>query len=154
MIQLLKHKLNFNANKMQINSRYLHFHIKLKKTWSKRIAHIFLMMLLFIATAFLEALNINSKPGRVVFIKTFTTVTKHHGHKQAGEEEINFIYPSRLTAHHWGKTGQELKRDRSLEAGADGKAMSGCCLLACSASFVTELRITHNALGPPLTITN
>lgn len=58
------------------------------------------MMLLFIATAFLEALNINSKPGRVVFIKTFTTVTKHHGHKQAGEEEINFIYPSRLTAHH------------------------------------------------------
>jgi hypothetical protein len=57
-------------------------------------------MLLFIATAFLEALNINSKPGRVVFIKTFTTVTKHHGHKQAGEEEINFIYPSRLTAHH------------------------------------------------------
>ena len=50
------------------------------------------MMLLFIATAFLEALNINSKPGRVVFIKTFTTVTKHHDQKQAGEDRAYSAY--------------------------------------------------------------
>lgn len=33
------------------------------------------------------------------------------------------------------KSGQELKQDRNLEAGADAEAMEGGCLLVCSACF-------------------
>jgi hypothetical protein len=36
-----------------------------------------------------------------------------------------------IIVHHWRKSGQELKQDWNLEAGADAEAMEGCCLLAC-----------------------
>ena len=58
---------------------------------------------------------------------------------------------------HRRKPRQELKQDRNFEAGADAKAMEGCCLLAFSC-FLIEARTTsphtRNGLGPPTLITN
>jgi hypothetical protein len=52
-------------------------------------------------------------------------------------ERVGLAYTSRsVTVHHGKKSGQELKQDRNLEAGADAEAMEGCCLLACSAAFI------------------
>lgn len=44
----------------------------------------------------------------------------HHDQKQVGEERV----------YYQRKSG--LKQDKNLEAGADGEAMEGCCLLAYS----------------------
>jgi hypothetical protein len=57
---------------------------------------------------------------------------KHHEQTNLGRK--GFIQPT--LPHHRSsskKLRQELKQDRSLEAGTDAEAMEGCCLLACSA---------------------
>jgi hypothetical protein len=59
-----------------------------------------------------------------------------------------------IAVHHQRKSGRELTQGRNLEAGADAEAMVGCCLLACSASCLVELRPAHNGLGPSQSITN
>jgi hypothetical protein len=50
---------------------------------------------------------------------------------------------------HGRKSGQGLKQDRSLEAGADAEAMDGCWLLACSACFLIEHRATSPRMVLP-----
>jgi len=40
--------------------------------------------------------------------------------------------------HHQRKLGQELKKGRNLETGADAEATEGCHLLACS-SWLAQL---------------
>jgi hypothetical protein len=61
------------------------------------------------------------------------TMTK----KQVGEERVYWAYTSisLLTL----KSGQELNQGRILEAGVDGEAMEGCCLLACSHALLSLL---------------
>jgi hypothetical protein len=44
---------------------------------------------------------------------------------------------------------QKLKQGANLEAGADGEAMEGCCLLVCSAYFLIEPRTTSPRMAPP-----
>ena len=57
---------------------------------------------------------------------------QHHGQYQVGEERAYLAYTSTLLFHHQRKSGQELKQDRALEAGADAEAMEGCCVLVYS----------------------
>jgi len=45
-------------------------------------------------------------------------------------------------------SGQELKQDRNLEAGADAEAMEESCLLACSACFLIEPRTISPGMAP------
>jgi hypothetical protein len=47
------------------------------------------------------------------------------------------------------KSGKELKQGWNLEAGADAEAVERCCLLACSACFLIELRTTSPGMAPP-----
>jgi hypothetical protein len=53
-----------------------------------------------------------------------------------------------IVVYHWRKLGQELKQGRILEAVADAEAMEECCLLACSAWFLTEPRTTTPGVEP------
>jgi hypothetical protein len=54
-----------------------------------------------------------------------------------------------ITVHHQRKSGQELKQDRNLEAGADAEALERCCLLACSGCFLIEPRTTRLDIASP-----
>ena len=47
-----------------------------------------------------------------------------------GEEMVNFIL--QLIVHHPGKSREELKRGKKLEAGTDVEVMEECCLFAWS----------------------
>lgn len=69
-----------------------------------------------------------------------TTMTKAHWE---GKEHFHTI------VHHWRKSGQEVKQDRTLEA------IEECCLLACSL-WRAQPRggPTHKGLGPPPLITS
>ena len=58
-------------------------------------------------------------------------VRRHHDQKQLGEERVYFSLHFHITGQHGGKSGQELKQWRNLEAGADAEAVEGCYLLAC-----------------------
>lgn len=42
--------------------------------------------------------------------------------KQLREKRVYFILYFQVTVHHWGKSGQELKQDRNLEAGTEAEA--------------------------------
>jgi hypothetical protein len=49
---------------------------------------------------------------------------KYHDHSNLGRKEF-------ITVPYCRKSGQELKQDRILEAGADAEAMERGCTLAC-----------------------
>ena len=55
-----------------------------------------------------------------------------------------------ITVRLQRKSGQELKQDRNLEAGADAEAteglLTGILLMACSACFLREPRITSSEM--------
>jgi hypothetical protein len=56
--------------------------------------------------------------------------------KQAREKKVClFIYlfglHFNITYHHQRKSGQEIKRGKNLEAGADAEVVERCCLLDC-----------------------
>jgi hypothetical protein len=52
--------------------------------------------------------------------------------KPLGQERVYFSLQFPITVHHCGKSQQELRQGRNLEAGTDAEAMEGgVCLLAC-----------------------
>jgi hypothetical protein len=51
--------------------------------------------------------------------------------KQVGEKRVYSAYTFHIAFHHQRKSGLKLTQGRNLEAGADAKAMEGCCLLDC-----------------------
>jgi hypothetical protein len=66
--------------------------------------------------------------------------------KQVGEEKI-----IQLALPHCWSSPKEVKTrtQEGQEAGADVEAVKGCYLLACSACFLIETRITSIGLAPP-----
>jgi hypothetical protein len=54
-------------------------------------------------------------------------MTKRASWGEKGLFDLHFC----ISVHHKRKSGQELKQDRNLEAGADAEAMEGCCILVC-----------------------
>jgi hypothetical protein len=69
---------------------------------------------------------------------------KHHEQKSKMGRKGFIVLHSQTIAHHWRKSGQELKQGWNLEAGADPEAVTGCCLLARFFShcrFVKELSL-------------
>lgn len=53
-----------------------------------------------------------------------------------------------MNVNHQRKSGQKLKQDRNLEAGADAKAVEWCYLLACLVCFLLEPRTTSPVIVP------
>jgi hypothetical protein len=60
-----------------------------------------------------------------------------------------------ITVHHWRRSGQELKQDSDLEAGADAETLeflacwlAGLFNMACSEYFLVEPRITSLGIAP------
>jgi hypothetical protein len=68
--------------------------------------------------------------------------------KQAREESLLGLH-FHITVNHQRKSGQELKHNWNLEAGADTEAMEVCCLLACSVCFFIEPRTTSLVMAQP-----
>jgi hypothetical protein len=67
-----------------------------------------------------------------IFARVSIATAKCHDQKASwGGKGLHF----QIIAHHWKKSGQELKQGWSLAAGADAEAMEGCCLLACFPGF-------------------
>ena len=56
--------------------------------------------------------------------------------KQPGKERVYWFELSEHCPSLKGKSGQELKQGRNLEAGAGAEAVEGWCLLACSSWLV------------------
>jgi len=74
---------------------------------------------------------------------------KPHNQKVSWRGKRLFGIYFHTTVHHGRKSGQDLKQDRSLKAGADAETVEWCCLLACSAFFVIEPRTTSPGMAPP-----
>jgi hypothetical protein len=55
--------------------------------------------------------------------------------RQDGEKKINSVYTFTSLFITEGRSGQELKWGRILEAGAEAEALVGCCFLACPSRF-------------------
>ena len=69
---------------------------------------------------------------RYVLVGVLITVMKHHNQKAIYGGKDLFVLYFQVTIYHQRKSGQELKQDWNLEAGAYAEAMEGHCLLACS----------------------
>jgi hypothetical protein len=73
----------------------------------------------------------------VCLSQSLCSCTKHHDQEASwggkGLLGLHFY----IAVHHQRKSGQELTQCRNLEAGADAEIMEGCCLLACSAFFLS-----------------
>lgn len=60
-----------------------------------------------------------------------------------------------IPIHHWRKPGQELKKGRELEVGADAEATDRVLLtalllpVACSTNFLIEPRTSSPGMAPP-----
>lgn len=54
-----------------------------------------------------------------------------HNQKHSGKERVYVAYRSESQFITECSTGQELKKDKNLEAGTDGEGMKECYLLAC-----------------------
>ena len=71
-------------------------------------------------------------------------------HDQSNLRRKGFIW---LTLPHHCSSLKEVRTGaqicRNLETGADADAKEGCCLLACSACFVIEPRVTSLGVAPP-----
>ena len=79
-------------------------------------------------------------------LRVTIAMMKHHGQNQHAEERVYLA----LTTHHLRrKSGQELKQDRSLEAGANAETTEECLLpMTYSVHFLIEPRTT----SPEMTI--
>ena len=98
-------------------------------------------------------------------VRVSIAVIKHQDQKANWRGKGLFSSHFQITVVQWTKSGQELKPDWNLEAGADTEAMEGCCLLACFSALLSLLSYrtqdyqprddtTHYRLGPPPLITN
>jgi hypothetical protein len=92
----------------------------------------------------------------IVHLRVTIAVTKPQDPRQP-ERRQDYFLPFQVTGHHWGKSGQELKQGRNLEAETDSKAMEPGSLLACSPwlvqpAFFTEPKTTSPGLSPPTVI--
>jgi hypothetical protein len=67
-----------------------------------------------------------------VLVRVSTAAVKHHDQKASWRGKSSFGLYLHIIVHHWRESGQELKQDRNLEAGADTEAMEVRVLLACS----------------------
>ena len=96
---------------------------------------------------------------------TTTAVKKHHAQKASWREKDFFGLHLYIAVYRWRKSGQELKQDRDLEAGADAEAMERAAYWLASHGLFSLLsyrtqkqqprgNITYNGLGPSPTITN
>jgi hypothetical protein len=63
-----------------------------------------------------------------------------------GEKGL-FCLHFQVTVYHWGKSGQELKQGKNLEAGTDTEATGERCLLACYQDHQARGGATHNGLA-------
>jgi hypothetical protein len=90
---------------------------------------------------------------------------KHLDQKASWGGKGLFSLNFHIVVHHWRKSGQELKQDWNLEAGADAEPMEECCPwlgphgLLSLLSYKTQDHqprgdSTPNGLGPPLSISN
>lgn len=76
----------------------------------------------------------------------------HHDQRQIGEEKLYFSL--QVTAHLWGKPGQELKAEMKRRHGYSMLPNWFPLLsLACSDSFPRD-GTTHGGLGPPMSISH
>ena len=61
----------------------------------------------------------------VCYLRVSIAAMKHHGQKASWGGKGLFGLHFHVVADYWLKSGQELKQDRILEAGADAEAMEG-----------------------------
>jgi hypothetical protein len=62
---------------------------------------------------------------------------KRHDQKASWGGKGLFGLHFHITAHHWMKSGQELKQGRNLEAGVDqGVLLTGLLSMACQPAFL------------------
>ena len=63
----------------------------------------------------------------VVLVRVLIAATKYHDQEANWGGKGLFDLHFHSTVHHCGKSGQQLKQRRILEAGADAEAMEGYC---------------------------
>lgn len=62
---------------------------------------------------------------------------KHYDQNQVGGEKVYlFGLQFHMIIHHWRKSGQELKQDRNLKAGAEVEAMVGAAYWLAQPAFL------------------
>jgi len=88
-----------------------------------------------------------------VLVRVTIAVMRHHDKGGLGGKGL-FSLHFHSTVHHWQESGQELKQERNLEAGADAEAMEKCSLLVCLACLLIEPRTTSPGVDPPVTSWN
>lgn len=59
----------------------------------------------------------------IVLVGASFAMIKHHDQKKLVEERVDFSLLLDIIVHHHRKSGQELKQDRNLKAGAEAEAM-------------------------------
>ena len=65
------------------------------------------------------------------------TLMKHYDQNQVGGEKVYlFGLQFHMIIHHWRKSGQELKQDRNLKAGAEVEAMVGAAYWLAQPAFL------------------
>jgi len=70
--------------------------------------------------------------------------------KRVGGVKDLFSLHFHITVHHQRKSGQELKQDRSLEAGVDAEAMECAAYwLVSQDCFLIEPKTTSSEMAPP-----
>lgn len=100
-----------------------------------------------------------------VLIRISIAVMKHHDHKQHKKERVMSAHNSKVMLHYWQKSGQRLRLDRKLDAGADGEAVEEATLSIaplpllsllsyCTYDHQSRSRTTHNTPGQPSMINN
>ena len=75
--------------------------------------------------------DIWQKGRQCVLVRVSIAAMKHHVQEASWGGEGVFSLHFHIDVCHQRKSGQELTRGRSLEAGAETEAKEGCCLLAC-----------------------
>lgn len=76
---------------------------------------------------------------QTILVRVSVAVLEHHDQRASWGGKGYFSSHFHGTVHYCGKSGQELKQGRSLEAGIDAEAVEGCCLLACSHCLLSLL---------------
>jgi hypothetical protein len=80
-------------------------------------------------------------------IQGFYSFAKHHDQKASWGEKDLFSLHFHITVYYQRKSGQELKQVRMQELIEE--AMEGCYLLACSACFLIDPKITSPGMAAP-----
>ena len=74
---------------------------------------------------------------------------KHHDQKQLGEEKVYFPQFHTIVLHQ-KHAGQELKRGKKPECGADAEATEECCFLPFSPALLSLLSLKIQPLKNPV----